>query len=774
MMFNYYLKTAIRSFYRNKATTFINILGLSIAFCLFILLMLYVNNELTTDKYHTKLDRIFRIIESNGVTNTTSSTLASYVKANYPEVAQSCRTLSISGKILYDEKSFNFNQMCLADSNHFSVFDYELIKGDLNRALEGENGLVITETFAKQLFGDEDPLNKIVQLGENSYWLREGYSLVVKAVIKDVPQNSSLIVDGFISLSMLEKTAAYMMNNENVLNFTTWILLNQSDATKNVLELLDLELKNRYHGWNRTALQPLDELFFNQTRDDFRHGNIQLVNLFCALAFFIVFMACINYVNLANAQAILRAKEVGMRKIMGAPKGRLIIQFLSESIFLILLCLIIGFLLAEFMIDNFNLLAKTNFKVKTFYQFNYLLIVIPGALMIGMLSGLYPTLVLLKFRPIDVIKSRWIQNIGGLNVRRILLIVQFVISLMMIFGTIMIYRQMQFVKHMNLGFDKEKIIYLQTRDKLTKKDHPFRTKIQSMPGVKMLAVCNGIPGNVQNGMFTDLADQKIEMRHLKIDQNYLELMNIKLVLGEGFTRDSTDMLKTFMMNQSAVKKYGWDDPLSVKIWGLKCVGVVEDFNFKSAHQPIEPLFFTYEEWMKELCVKYESDHLAKLLESIEQSWIDNFPNRPFEYRFVDDVFDNLYKSEDRLAKIVSYFAVISLLIAGLGLLGLTSFIVNQRIREIGIRKILGSSSSQIIKMINVDFIKWLLIAFIIFIPLGWLIATEWLQNFSYRTNISWWVFAISGLVLFLVTIIAIRIQAYCAANMNPVDSLRYE
>ncbi len=773
-MFISYLKIAIRSYYRNKATTIINLIGLSIAFCLFILLMLYVNNEITTDKYHTKLDRIFRIIEGDDVTNTTSSTLARYVKESYPEVKQACRTLNISGKVMYDGENFKFKQMCLADSNYFRVFDYDLIAGDLNQALVGANGLVITQSFAEQLFGDEDPLNKVVQLGENSYWLEEGFSFVVKAVIKDVPQNSSLIVDGFMSFGMIEKTAPYMMNNENILNFTTWVLLNHSSAKEKILEPLNIELKNRYYGWNQTELQPLSELFFSQSRDNYRHGNIQLVYLFSALACFIVFMACINYINLANAQASSRAKEVGMRKVMGALKRKLIIQFLSESIFLVFVSLIIGFLLAEFLIGKFNLLANTNFRVRTFYQFKYLLMFIPGVLLIGVLSGLYPTIVLLKFKPIDVIKTRWTKIAGGLNVRRVLLIVQFVISLVMIFGTIMIYRQLQFVKHMNLGFDKEKIIHLQTRDKLTKKDHPFKIQIQALPGVKMIAVCDGIPGDVQNGMGADVADQKLEMRHLKIDQNYLEMMNIKLMLGEGFTRDSIDMKKTFMVNQAAVKKYGWDDPLSIKIWNRKCVGVVKDFNFKSAHLPIGPLFITYEEWMSELCVKYEGVNLTELIGSIEQIWIDNFPNRPFEYRFADTVFDNLYKSEDRLAKIVSYFAFISLLIASLGLLGLTSFIVNQRTREIGIRKIHGSSTTDIIKMFSFDFIKWLTIAFIISIPISWYLIDLWLQNFAYRVSIDWWVFAVGAMISLLISLVTIISLTYRAAVMNPVDSLRYE
>ncbi len=773
-MFKSYLKTIIRSFIKNKSTTLINVIGLSLAFCLFILLMLYVNNELTTDNYHLKADRIFRVISDEGKIHTTSSTLATFISENYPELEQACRTLHLKGKLSFNNQNFPFKQMCLADSNYFKIFSHQKIMGNLNSALSDMNGLVLTKSYAKKLFGDQNPINKVVQLGENNYWLKEGYSLVVKAVIEDVPENSSLKVDGFISFNMIQKLAPYMLNNENILNFTTWLLLNQQKDKEKIIEKLNQELQKRYYDWEQTVLQPLPELFFEKTNDDFRHGNLQLVYLFATLAVFIVFMACINYINLANAQASSRAKEVGLRKVVGASKWKLIFQFLLESGLITFISLIIGFVLAELFIGKFNLLANTNFEVKTFYQLKYIWAFIFGAVIISIFSGLYPSLVMIKFHPIDILKSRFSGGGKGLNLRRILLVTQFVISLIMIFGTIMIYQQLRYVNHLNLGFDKEKIIHLQTRDNLVKKDHPFNTQIKAIPGVEMIAVCSGIPGDVVNGMGASVEGKNILMRHLKMNEDFLDLMKINLVQGKGFTRDTIDISKTFMVNETAVKNFGWDDPMKIKIWGRKCVGVVKDFNFTSIHQDIGPLFFTYEGNMTDLCVKFSGNQITPLLNKIEQVWSNNFPERPFEFRFVDSVLEDQYKTEERLGKIVSYFAFISLFIASLGLFGLTSFIVNQRTKEIGIRKTLGSSSNQIIGMISFDFLKWFIVAFVIFIPAAWYIAHSWLDNFSYQTRVSWLIFALSGLLLALISALVIRLQTYRAASINPVDSLRYE
>ena len=535
-----------------------------------------------------------------------------------------------------------------------------------------------------------------------------------------------------------------------------------------------MEQYGRNTNW---GLFPYSELYFNGP-DAFRHGNKQFVMLFLGIAIFILLIACINYINLTTARAGNRAREVGIRKVVGAYKQKLIKQFLTESILLIFISLIIGFLLAELSISEFNTLAQSELQVKVFYAFPTNIIFILGAILLGIISGLYPAFALTSFKTVEVIKGKVTRSKGGSITRKVLMVFQFVISMVMIVGTIVIYQQINYVKNVNLGFDKENVIHLRTTDNAFMNAQDLKTELGELaiPGVEEVSFSRGTPGAIGNGMYDERTGQEVQMRHLSCDPYFVDLFNLEMLSGRNFSwADSADIGKTYILNEAAVKKYGWEDPYEIKLWGLKLIGVVKDFNFKSLHQPIGPLFITYSSNMREINIKISGLNQREVIAKIEKAWIKKYPEDPFNFRFVDQIVDQQYKEEERLGTIISYFSVFALIIACMGLLGMTSFMIQQRHREIGIRKVHGGNTNQIVKMLSFEFVKWVVLAFIISTPISYYLMNTWLSNnFTFRVDLDWWIFLVSGVLVVFISLLTVGIQSYRAAQMNPVDSLRYE
>ena len=768
-MFKSYLKIVFRSFLKNKASTIINLIGLSIAFALFILLILYANNELTTDLYHKKADRIYRVLETEKRFISTGAKFGPYIANSFPEVEEVCRMYFDGGTFTHEDKEVSIDNIAVVDSNYFKIFTHEIIFGDLQKSLNGNRSVVLSETASKKIFGDKNPIGQVVNWGKL-------LSLTVNAVIKDTPQNSSIQFDAYISFMCLE------IRNENALNYdgnwslTTWVLLKQNSDLAALEKKMSVNLNSEFGQNNKFGLQNLKDIYLNASVDDdnIRHGNLQLIQLFIGLAFFILIIASINYINLTTAQAAIRAREVGIRKVVGAHKTILIVQFLIESCVLVFISLLIGFLLAEFFIPTFNILASTALKVKTFYTGRYIITFIGGGILLGIAAGIYPAFVLSFFHPLDVIRGKITKSKGSLMARKALLIFQFTMAMIMIVATITIYRQINFVKHLDLGFNKEKKILIRTKTNLVREGKAFKDDLLAIAGVDMISVCNGVPGEVNNGMGSTINGREIRMAHLLFDENYIDLMGIEILKGHSFTRDSSDINKAYLLNESAVKYLETKDPFDLTIWKSKCIGIVKDFNFASLHQPIAPLFMTYGSYMRDICVRFSGSDISGILKKTEAVWNKYFPKTPFNYRFIDDIVDKQYHAEEQMGKILGYFTLFTLFIAAIGILGLTSFIIQQRTKEIGIRKVHGCSTTQIIRMFSFDFLKWLVIAFIISIPLSWYLVDYWLQNFSYRISIDWWVFGFSGLISLIISSFTIIIFVYKAAIMNPVDTLRYE
>jgi putative ABC transport system permease protein len=772
-MIKSYIKIALRSFTKNITFSLINLFGLSIAFALFILLSLYITSELSTDKHIENLDNIYSLHERNDHHIFTSGLFASYISDRYPEVKEGCTSFVWDGNFfLNDGHHVHFNRYAAVDSNYFKIFKNEAILGNLDQALNGNNGMVLTQSAAKSLFADKNPIGEIVSL-ENEY------DYVVNAVIPDLPENSFFKAECFFSIQSMEIMHEGFLSSNNGWSVYTFVELEENANVPALEEKLSKDLLAQFERKTNWGLIPYDELYFSDVHipEELEHGNKQFVFLFIGIALFIIVIACINYINLTTATASNRAREVGIRKVVGAHKQKLIAQFLTESILLVLISLIIGFLLAELLIGEYNALAETNFRVKVFYAFPANIIFVLGAVMLGVISGLYPAFALTSFKTVEVLKGKISKSRGGLIARKALMVFQFVISLIMIVGSIVIYRQINHVKNSSIGFQKENIIRLKTNDENAFENaQAFKDELLAIPGVEKISFCYGVPGEVGHGMTATVEGEDVNMRLLECDNEFVDVMGMEMASGRSFSsEDNADYERSCMINEAAVRKYGWKDPYAIKLWGFKIVGIVKDFNFESLHLPVTPLFMPFWGGMDKMAIRLSGSNQTAIIEKIEKAWLKQYPEVPFNFAYVEQIIDKQYKAEERLGRVVGYFSVFALMIAFMGLLGMTSFMIQQRHREIGIRKVFGGEVKQIVNMLSFEFVKWVFIAFVISVPLSYYLMKTWLdRNFISQVELEWWMFAFSGFVVVAISLLTVSIQAYRAANMNPVDSLRYE
>lgn len=772
-MIRSYLKIALRSFTKNITFSLINLFSLSIAFALFILLSLYITSELSTDKHIDNVENIYSLHEKNDHSIFTSGLFAPYISDRYPEVKESCASFVWDGNFsLNDGHQVHFDHFGAVDSNYFKIFKNEAILGNLVQALNGKNGMVLTVSAAKTLFDNKNPIGEIVSLDNE-------YDYVVNAVIPDLPENSFFKVDCFFSIQSMEIMNKGFLSDNNGWSVYTFVELEENANVPALEEKLSKDLLAQFERKTNWGLIPYGELYFSDVHipEELEHGNKQFVFLFIGIALFIIVIACINYINLTTAKAANRAREVGIRKVVGAHKQKLIKQFLTESILLILISLIIGFLLAELLIGEYNALAETNFRVKVFYAFPANIIFVLGAVLLGIISGLYPAFALTSFKTVDVLKGKISKSPGGLIARKVLMVFQFVISLIMIVGSIVIYRQINHVKNTSIGFQKENVIRLKTNDKKAFENaQSFKEELLAIPGVEKISFCYGVPGEVGHGMTATIDGEDINMRLLECDNEFVEVMGLEMASGRSFSsEDNADYERSCMINEAAVRKYGWKDPYAIKPWGFKVVGIVKDFNFESLHLPVAPLFMPFWGGMDKMAIRISASNQTTVIEKIEKAWIKQYPEVPFNFAYVEQIIDKQYKDEERLSKVVSYFSVFALMIACMGLLGMTSFMIQQRHREIGIRRVYGGGVKQIVNMLSFEFVKWVFIAFVISVPLSYYLMKTWLErNFISHVELEWWIFVVSGLVVVIIALSTVSIQAYRAAVMNPVDSLRYE
>lgn len=803
-MLKNYLRVAFRNLWRNKLYAFICIFGLALGISCATLVYLFVSHEWSYDQFHENKDRLYRVtatIINNNTTATGKTSLAvgPALREDYPEVETFVRMMNGPqyNTVFVDGKTYEMTGTYFVDSAFFSVFSFRLLEGDPLTALAKPNSIVITQDIARKYFGDQSPVGKTMKTVNNVY--------TVTGVSENTPSNSDIEYSFLISMNTIpQQSRAYMMEDWFYIVCQTYILFRDKSSAEGFQAKLD-QLTDKYvKPWSEVNggvgtvkfdLQPITTVHLDNTKQfDTPKGNPQYIYVFGMVGIFIILIACINYVNLSLSQSLRRAKEVGVRKTLGGYPGLIVRQFLGESLLITFLALVIGLVLVELLLPSFNQLSGKSFTPVRIFSMDIMLFFVLTVVIVGLLSGAYPALVLSRFHPVTVLRGI-LPRMGSAGfLRKMLVVVQFVFSASMLLGTVVVFSQMQFLKHRSLGFDKGQVMVIQTPQDTTVQNRMgyIRQEMARINGVSAVSLNGDMPGYpVGELLFRVEQEGKMKERGIKfisIDENFLSLMNIEIVKGRNLdpAHFPTDSTGGFIINETAARQFGWDDPVGKRMqWGLlandsaandgKVIAVVKDFNFASMHNPIEPLVMFYHLWSGGfLALKINSDNPGEVLKNIEAKWREVDKIHSFKYDFLDERIHSMYQSEEKMLRVFGYFAMISILIASMGLFALTSYSAERRTREIGIRKVLGASHRNIAMLISKEFIVLVGIAFLLAIPLGYYFLDRWLQDFAYRVPLHPVYFLFSAIAVMLVAFLALSYSVWKAGRSNPVRALKYE
>ena len=804
-MLKNYFKTALRNIRKNKLFSFINILGLSLGMATCFIIMLYVHDELSYDKFNTNAANIARVIfkaDINGGKINESVTMppvAQTMKNDFPEVQDATRLLNYgSSKILYKDKVFKNDRLAFADANFFSIFTLPMTEGDAKKALLQPHTIVITQTTAKKYFGDEDAIGKSIILSVDN---NQPYT--VTGVIKDIPANSHFHFDMFASMASYadSKSDSWMDGG-----YHTYLLLKpgadlrRMDARfpamvkkymgPQIQRRMGLSLEQFTSKGNTLGftLQPLTDIhLYGDTNNEFEPGgNAMYVYIFGGIALFMLIVACINFINLSTAGAAKRAKEVGVRKVAGSNRFQLIKQFLSESILVAFCALIVAFAIVDLALPAFNNFAGKQLSFDT----KPILVFIGLGLLVGVIAGIYPAFYLSSFKPIAVLKGKLVANHKSFGLRSSLVVFQFFISVALIIGTIVVYQQMKFIQNKDLGFNKEQLITIPNSYALGNNEKVFKQQMLQDPRVVNATMSwykPAGPSNYNNALAYPQGNDKqiVSGVDYHVDEAYIPTMGMKVLNGRNFSKDFATDSAAIILNETAAKALGWNAVTAVGQTVIRqnsdrgnnfpyhVIGVVKNFNFKSLHEAISPLYMTLNP-EGGLIFKIKTADVAGLLATMKKQWNSYESGEPFEYNFMDELFNNTYSTEQKTASILNLFSVLTIFVACLGLFGLVTYTAEQRRKEIGIRKVLGASVTQVTSMLSKEFLKFVLIASLIAFPIAWWAMNKWLQSFAYRIHISWWIFLAAGTIAILIALVTVSFQAIKAAVANPVESLRTE
>ncbi len=795
-MLYHYVKTAIRFLVRNPWISIINITGLAIGLAVFILIMLYVRNELRYDTFNENLDsvcRYERISEDNESAWTTSA-MGLDIQEAIPEIISFVRFKHWSDMYLdYGERKYNIPNIAWVDSTFFDFFSLEIVKGNPKTALVRPLTAVITESMAAIIFGEEDPVGKVLRFSG-------GTELEITGLIKD-PENFHIQLDllaSFVSLGQFYgqdhlhnyRTYQYMTYFKLAPHVTAETVSPKVDEFmhKKFLELYGEESETPFRIW----LRPMREVYFARNVRDYGaiHGNYQFVIIFSIIAVMIIVIACINFVNISTARAAQRAREVGLKKVVGASRKKLINQFLGESVIISLLAMIIGILLVQLVLPAYNQVISSDLRFSGTDNIWTLLLILAGIVLVGLLAGLYPAFYLTGFKPVDVLKGESVKGKTGSLLRKVLIVFQFTISIFLIIATFVVYKQLGYVRNKDKGFETERLITLEMNRGIRQSSEIFRQNLLANPRIEKVAYSYTAPGGGDNYEGFSLGQKELNPVVYSIDPDYIETLGMKLVKGRNFSWDFPhDSMNTCIINEQAVQELDMDpDSLIGKkfdhpSWYItafprtrfEIIGIVKDFHFKSLKQPIEPLIFGWnEDWFSYVNIRIKGDDIPATLEHIKREWMKISPHYPFEYTFMDDRFDRMYRSEQRLGKIFTWFAALAIFIAMLGLFGLAAYMAGRRTREIGIRKVQGASVSGIVLLLVKEFILLIIISSIIAWPIAWFAVSRWLQEFEYRMSLGIGLFILSTLIALIITMVTVISQTLKTANTNPAEALRYE
>lgn len=786
-MLKNYLITALRHFWKQKSYAILNIAGLAVGLTASLLILLWVQDELSYNAMHAQAGHIYRVhanFTNNGtvsVWNNVQAPVATYGKQQVPGIQQAVRIRNNHHVYLfrYQYKSFTENHRAYVDPSFFSVFSFNLLKGNPQNPFPDLHSVIMSASTARRYFGEEDPMGKVIQAdGKQDY--------VVSGVVADFPANSSIQYDMLFPMELFASnfwSNGYFSDMENDwgnYDHEIYLLLQPETSPQSVADKLTqiLEKSSPYAHGTSYALQPLSQIHLYNP--DGSEGGMQEVRIFAIVAFVILLIACINYVNLATARATRRAKEMSVRKLIGAGKQELFWQILGESALLFIVAVVITLVAADLLVPAYNDLTGKSM------DFNILdtsvLLTLGAAFVFTVLMvGIYPALLLSSFEPLHALKGNLMMGNTSGTFRKTLVVVQFTLSITLIIGTLIIGKQMDYIRSKKLGYDRENIFTFGMRD-MRQHYESIRNELLNQPGVLAVTSADQNLTNIGNttgdtGWDGKEPNSTFLIHPVSVDENFMHTMQIELLEGRGFSGSPADSAH-YILNETAVKEAGIEDPIGKRfsLWAREgtIIGVVKDFHFSSIHQKIEPAIFYYQpdSWM--MYVKTTGADAQQAIAAAQEQWHKYNPDYPFEYQFLDESYDQLYKSDQHTGRIFNYFAGVAILISCMGLFGLATFTAEQRVKEIGIRKVLGASAASIVRLFSLDFLKLVLIAILIASPIAWYLMSRWLDNFAYRTTLSGTVFLVAGMLALLIAFLTVSYQSIRASRANPTESLRSE
>ena len=812
-MLKNYWKTAFRNLSRYKFISFINLFGLTVGLTCCLLIGIYILHETSYDRYNSKADRTWRVTRSfnnkEGIVSLHLGAVAPpfgpLLKNDFPDIQKVTRLLPTSNAPMrYEEKVFNEKDLFFADSNFFSIFDVSLLKGNPQTALTDPFSILLTPDVARKYFGDADPINKFIRMDNR-------YNFKVTGIFQPFPNPAHMHPQVLLSFNTLKDSAIYgekgLQTNWGNNSFFTYLLLPKDYPAKSLEAQLPAFVDRHMptdgapagikpHQFTKLFLQPLTDIHLHSHLDEEieENGDINRVYIFGAIALFILLIACINYMNLSTARSTLRAKEIGIRKVSGARREELIAQFLTESVLLAFMALVLAAALTLFTLPWVNSVTGLQLSAQSLASWPILLTLLLTPLAIGFLSGAYPALFMSSFQPVKVLKGLFKVGSNTVSFRKVLVTAQFAISIVLLVSTAIVFQQLHYMQNASLGFNKEHIVTLQYNNGLDKTYESFRNALLQNRDILQSTRSSRIPtGRLldEQGAATESADSlrpvNADIKYVAVDHDFLNTYGIHIVAGRNYSREYATDTSNFLLNEAATKALGIRSPgdmvgKNFAYAGVKgkVIGIMGDFNFESMHQQIQPLIFVMPADAQagnsygSISVKLAGSNITGSLDHLGKTWKRYLPEVPFEYTFLDERFDQLYKTEQQQGSLFTTFSGIAIFIACLGLFGLSAFTINQRIKEIGVRKVLGASTGSIVTMLSKDFLRLVAIASLIAVPIAWYAMYRWLGDFAYRITIEWWIFLAAAALAAAIALITISIQAVKAALANPVKSLRSE
>lgn len=809
-MFRNYLKIALRNLLKHKLISSINLFGLTVGITCCLLITVYILNELSYDRYNANSKNVYRVTRSfydnNGALSfnfaTVSPPFGYYFPTDFPEIKKMTRLLyNDPTPTKYKDKIFTEKNTAFADENLFDVFTIDVVKGNPKTALYDPYSVMLTEQEAKKYFGDEDPMEKVIRFNNQ-------YDFKVTGVYRALPAHSHMHPEMLFSFNTLRDSAIYgernLERNWGNNSFYTYLLMPDNFSPNKMLaqfpDFIDRRMAGQEYVGKKASkftalgLQKLTDIhLYSHTDTEVEpNGDITRVYIFSAIALFILLIACINYMNLSTARSALRAKEIGIRKVSGAQRRELITQFLGESVLICWTAIILAGALTYFTIPALNKLSGQELSFQALLQWKVLVPLVLAPFVIGIVSGLYPALFMSSFQPVKTLKGLFKVGGSSISFRKVLVVIQFSISIILIITTAIVFQQLHYIQKKSLGFDKDQVMVMGYTTEVGNQYESFRNELLQNSGFKSMTRSSRIPtGRLLDNMGanTYAGDSarpvSTDIKFVTSDQDFTSTFGIPMIAGRYFSRDYGTDTAGFVINESSVKAIGWKNAQDAigkdfKYGGQKghIIGVINDFHFESMHQAIAPMIMIMlpprRAFFNNLSIKISSRDVSSALSYFNATWKKYFPETPVDYTFLDENFDKLYQSEQKQATIFTIFACVAIFIACLGLFGLSAFAISQRIKEIGIRKVLGANVQGIVGLLSRDFLILVAIAALMAFPVAWYTMNNWLKDFAYRINIQWWVFILAGVVAAFIAFVTVSFQAIKAAVANPVKSLRTE